>query len=70
MKVAVKSVTQSPMNAKKWLLELVCGHDVWVTAQRKPTAKTYPCSICVANTTTAVATSNDQVDALVLQAVR
>lgn len=39
----VVRVTRSPMNAKRWCLELDCGHEVWVSASRKPTAKTAPC---------------------------
>jgi hypothetical protein len=32
----VTSADQSPMNARRWCCELSCGHEVWVTASRKP----------------------------------
>lgn len=36
--VYTKSVraTRSPMNPKQWCLDLECGHDLWLTSQRKP----------------------------------
>lgn len=40
----VVDVTQSPMNAKRWLVRLACGHEHWVTRARRPTAKRMPCS--------------------------
>lgn len=43
---AVVRVTQSPMNSKRWCLELDCGHDVWVTASRKPKTCREPCVSC------------------------
>lgn len=46
MKQAVIRVTQSPMNALRWCLDLSCGHEVWVTGKRKPTAKTAQCEKC------------------------
>jgi hypothetical protein len=44
--VAVLSVDRSPMNAKRWLLTLACGHGVWITSERKPSRKTARCSAC------------------------
>jgi hypothetical protein len=46
MKVKVKSADQSPMNAKRWCLELECGHDHWVTSARRPTTKVVDCGLC------------------------
>lgn len=42
----VVRITQSPMNATRWCLELECGHDNWVTAKRRPTTQAVPCSRC------------------------
>jgi hypothetical protein len=42
----VQRVTQSPVNPKRWALDLSCGHEVWVTAKSKPKrmkAKCYRC---------------------------
>lgn len=35
-KVRIVQATQSPLNAKRWLVELACGHECWVTRVRKP----------------------------------
>lgn len=43
---AVVRITQSPLNAKRWSLDLNCGHEVWVTARRRPTRKFAPCESC------------------------
>jgi len=45
-KSRVESVKQSPMNEGRWCLQLDCGHDEWVTAKRRPTRTTAPCSKC------------------------
>lgn len=45
-KQVIVSATRSPMNAKRWLLELGCGHPQWVTAARKPTARATRCIRC------------------------
>lgn len=45
-KKAVKSAKVSPLNPLRWSLDLECGHEVWVTAKRKPTAKTADCGPC------------------------
>jgi hypothetical protein len=42
----VVRVTQSPMNPKRWALDLSCGHEVWVTARTKPSRKTELCGRC------------------------
>lgn len=46
MKQDVIDVTQSPMNAKQWLLTLRCRHEVWVTASRRPQRMTMKCFEC------------------------
>ncbi len=45
----VIKVTQSPMNPLRWLLDLECGHDVWVTSKKRPTRKTVSCDKCFAH---------------------
>lgn len=38
---------QSPMNEKRWLLTLSCGHETWVTRSRAPTLGTkVECETC------------------------
>lgn len=44
--VAIVRIDRSPMNAKRWQLSLACGHDLWVTATRRPTKKTSKCATC------------------------
>jgi hypothetical protein len=39
----VIAVHQSPMNAQRWCLTLQCGHELWVTATRKPKTQTVKC---------------------------
>lgn len=46
----VVRVTQSPMNKKRWSIDLSCGHEVWVTRSKKPTAKTMVCNECAKKT--------------------
>lgn len=46
MKVAVIRVDQSPVNPKRWCLQLECGHEVWVSASKKPTTKVADCESC------------------------
>lgn len=43
----VQRVTRSPMNKSRWCLKLDCGHEVWVTAGRKPTRATADCEKCI-----------------------
>ena len=54
MNIKVISATRSPLNSQKWLLELECGHDKWVSCKSKPTRKTQYCADC------AVMKKNDQ----------
>ena len=44
-------VTQSPMNPKRWCLDLACHHESWVTAGRIPkkVGKRVKCQICTLN---------------------
>lgn len=42
----VTKVTRSPINAKRWCLDLACGHELWVTATRRPASKTAVCERC------------------------
>ncbi len=44
--VEVVGVTQSPMNAARWVLDLACRHELWVTARSKPRAKKARCTNC------------------------
>jgi hypothetical protein len=39
-------VVQSPLNPKQSLLELECGHAVWMNSTRKPTATAAACEKC------------------------
>ena len=43
---AVLRVTQSPMNAVRWVLDLACGHQAWVTSYAKPRVIKKACDIC------------------------
>jgi len=45
-KARIERVTQSPMNPVRWLLDLDCGHSVWVTAKRRPTRQQIDCGDC------------------------
>jgi len=44
--MTVQRVDQSPMNARRWCLTLSCGHEVWVTAVRKPQRMKAECERC------------------------
>ena len=46
MKRPVVKVTQSPLNALRWSLDFECGHELWITARRRPTRKTADCLRC------------------------
>lgn len=46
----VLRVTQSPMNAKRWALELSCGHDAWVTRGSRPQLQRMYCDKCASAT--------------------
>lgn len=39
-------VDQSPMNKERWCILYECGHEVWVTAKRKPGIKKRICQEC------------------------
>lgn len=46
----VLSATRSPLNPHRWLLELDCGHEVWVTAGNAGKSfrrKKFPCRTCI-----------------------
>lgn len=45
----VLRATQSPMNAKRWCLDLSCGHEAWVTSNRRPTRQVVECAACPAD---------------------
>lgn len=53
MKSRVESVKQSPLNPRRWCLQLDCGHDEWVTANRRPQRIEQRCSKCLEHTRTA-----------------
>lgn len=42
----IESVKQSPLNARRWCLQLDCGHDQWMTSARRPTRQTIRCAKC------------------------
>jgi hypothetical protein len=42
----VVRVDRSPLNVQQWCLQLECGHEVWKTAKRKPTATKAACHRC------------------------
>ncbi len=46
LKKRVLRVTQSPMNKRRWILDLECGHELWVTSLRRPKAQTAKCERC------------------------
>jgi hypothetical protein len=48
MRKAVASVSQSPMNALRWLITLECGHELWVTRKRRPSSspRLMVCAVC------------------------
>lgn len=37
---------QRPMNERRWLLALECGHEYWITRARRPRAHKAKCLIC------------------------
>ena len=41
-------ITRSPMNPKRWMLTLECGHEVWITASRRPERRSMRCARCAA----------------------
>lgn len=45
-KRVVRRVTQSPMNPHRWLFDLECGHEEWVTSKTRPARKRAECGKC------------------------
>lgn len=43
---AVVRVDRAPLNAKRWCLQLSCGHDRWVTRSSKPKIQSHYCERC------------------------
>lgn len=43
----VLKVTQAPLNKLQWCCSLHCGHDVWVTAKRRPKGQNLACPKCI-----------------------
>lgn len=39
----VVRVDRSPINSKRWCLTLDCGHEIWKTSAKRPTAQTADC---------------------------
>lgn len=46
MRRTILKVTQSPLNAQRWLLTFSCGHTQWITRRSKPRAQTGNCNQC------------------------
>jgi len=44
--MTVQRVDQSPMNPSQWCLTLSCGHELWVTAKRRPQRMKAGCERC------------------------
>ena len=42
----VLSAGRSPMNPKRYLLQLSCGHEKWITATKRPARKKATCTAC------------------------
>lgn len=42
----VTRVTRSPMNALRWVLDLACGHEVFVTSKSRPRRAKAKCEKC------------------------
>lgn len=60
MKRPVTRVDRSPMNRKRWVLKLSCGHEVWITSTSKPTRKEADCHECSRRNASGVKDSCDQ----------
>lgn len=43
---AVTYIDRSPMNPKRWCVQLECGHEHWTTADRRPKTKSLRCARC------------------------
>ena len=47
MKTTVVRSDQSPMNERRWCVELSCGHETWLTSARRPkVGKAVECAVC------------------------
>lgn len=47
MKPTILRSDQSPMNERRWLLTLSCGHESWITQGSKPkVGKAVECPSC------------------------
>jgi hypothetical protein len=42
----VVRIDRSPMNKRRWCLELECGHEEWITSSRRPTREFTICCKC------------------------
>ena len=42
----VVKVTQSPLNALRWCLQLDCGHEIWITSRKRPKRAREGCERC------------------------
>lgn len=49
VKSPITHVARSPVNPQRWLLELACGHQRWITQRRRPSLRrALLCPICEA----------------------
>jgi hypothetical protein len=47
VRVSILRVTQSPMNALRWVLDLSGGHEAWITQKMRPRlGKSVHCAVC------------------------
>lgn len=46
MSQPVTRITQSPMNPTRWVADLACGHETWITRKARPTATRLSCPQC------------------------
>ena len=46
MESKIRRIIQSLVNPLRWYLQLVCGHEVLVTAEHRPVAKVVECPVC------------------------
>ena len=42
--VKVTRITQSPISAVRWCLDLSCGHEMWITHKGRPKMRVVVCS--------------------------
>ena len=48
-KIKVRRIDQSPMNPRQWCIDLYCGHEDWITSNRRPKFKVMQCKVCDPN---------------------